>query len=232
VVAAWLRSVDLGAYAAVFVDKGITGRYLLTRMNEEKAAKLIPDEFHRDLFIDALADLRQRRPAAPTAATAAAATLSPQVQVQVLTAATAPRHLMPARSVPTGARARLTLDNKSTRDVRVYLLDAAGQPQLKRILRPYEAATEDAIEGQVFHLVDDREGWHLGWVRQLAVPILVSVPDQRTPAEQGRQPHPAAGRDDHDDDDDNDSRPPPAYEASLSGFYHRPSAGAGAADKR
>ena len=79
-------------------------------------------------------------------------------------------------------RSRLTLDNKSTRDVRVYLIDEAGQSQLKQILRPYQTSVIDAVEGQAYQLVDDREGWHLGWIRQLAVATLVSVPDQRTPA--------------------------------------------------
>ena len=86
--------------------------------------------------------------------------------------------------MPTGVRSRLTLDNKSTRDVRVYLIDEAGQSQLKQILRPYQTSVIDAVEGQAYQLVDDREGWHLGWIRQLAVATLVSVPDQRTPAEQ------------------------------------------------
>ena len=87
-------------------------------------------------------------------------------------------------STLTGVRSTLTLDNKSMRDVRVLLIDERGEAQLKRILSPYHTTVEDAIEGQVYQLVDDREGWHIGWVRQLAVPMIVSVPDQRTPGEQ------------------------------------------------
>ena len=211
----WLQSVGLGAYAAVFAEKGITGRYMLTRMTEEKAAKLIADEFHRDNLMDAISDLKQQQQQQQQQQGSRSADATTNVAVRIASATDAPRHTMPlrcaprrdlrracaraeraltppsarrfrcaGRSMPTGVRATLTLDNKSTRDVRVLLIDERGDAQLKRILSPYQTTVEDAIEGQVYQLVDDREGWHLGWVRQLAVPMIVSVPDQRTPGEQ------------------------------------------------
>ena len=67
-VGVWLRAQGLGAYEAVFAEKGITGRYLLTRMTDDKAARLIADEFHRDNFVDALADLKRSAAAAQAGA--------------------------------------------------------------------------------------------------------------------------------------------------------------------
>ena len=95
-VGRWLQSVGLGTYAAVFAEKGITGRYLLTRMTEEKAAKLIADEFHRDNLMDAISDLKQQQQQQGSSSADSAT----NVAVRIASATDAPRHTMPLRYVP------------------------------------------------------------------------------------------------------------------------------------
>ena len=102
-VGEWLRSLGLGAYEAVFAEKGITGRYLLTKMTEDKAKKLVTDEFHLDNFLDALADLKQQPSGTAESGASVARTgdlLGPIDGVHIVSAAATPRHTMPTRYAP------------------------------------------------------------------------------------------------------------------------------------
>ena len=93
----WLRSVDMAEYEAIFAEKGITGRYLLSKMTEDKAKKLILDDFHLENFMDALAELKQRAAAGPTDTGGTSGLPAPSAAVNIVTAESTPRHTMPTR---------------------------------------------------------------------------------------------------------------------------------------
>lgn len=163
-VGVWLRQIGLPQYEAIFSEKGINGKFLLTRMTSDKLNKLITDEFHVDIFNDALDELK----AAHMTAT------ERSLRGGYVYAA------MPERSKPTNVRSILTLDNPTGRPVRVYHLDDGspqGQANLKRILQPFQTVTEEAYEGTVFYLSDDKTGDRLGWVQVLSKPTMIHAPD-------------------------------------------------------
>jgi len=158
-------------------------------MTADKAAKLIADEFHLDVFHDSLDDLKAK--AAASASSSAGATSSSSAAASSsYTYAT-----MPDKSKPTPVKSALTVDNPTPATVRLYFLDQDGQSHLKRILAPFQTVTDEAFEGtlmqkvkkefllkenytgSIFYLSDDRTGNRLGWVLVLSRPTLIHAPD-------------------------------------------------------
>lgn len=72
---------------------------------------------------------------------------------------------MPRRSLPGNVRTTVNVDNTSPFDVKVYWVDQGGQENLKRILSAGETFSEGATEGMLFHVVRDRDGISIGYLR-------------------------------------------------------------------
>jgi len=116
-------------------------------MTADKAAKLIADEFHLDVFHDSLDDLKAK--AAASASSSAGATSSSSAAASSsYTYAT-----MPDKSKPTPVKSALTVDNPTPATVRLYFLDQDGQSHLKRILAPFQTVTDEAFEGTLMQKV-------------------------------------------------------------------------------
>ena len=58
-VSSWLSSIGLAQYAATFQEKAISGKMLL-RLTDEKLARIVTDEFHRERILDELEGLKSR----------------------------------------------------------------------------------------------------------------------------------------------------------------------------
>ena len=186
-VARWLEDMGLGQYTAVFAEKAINGKYIVTKMTEEKLALIISDPFHRERIMDEIEILKnwhteevqlQRREAEARLRRTLEEQERQKEEERRNQDEQRQKNLRFLRSSRSDVPARITFENNLTNDIRLNWVDTNGEAHLKRFLTPHETCTEDTFEGHVWQIIDDRTGQLLRAEVATAEPLWISAMQQ------------------------------------------------------
>jgi len=197
-VSKWLNSLGFGQYDQIFAEKAVSGKYLVTKMTQDKLALLIQDEFHREQIWDEIEELKKLKDDGDLAAKKREQDSKNRRNEEDLRRKQEEerrdyeerrqKEMRSLKSRHSDNPTRITFHNNMDHDAKIYWVDFSGEPHLKRFLSPNETYTEDTFEGHVWHVVDDKSGALLKAEVAAAEPVWISAKDYNPMDDQNNLP--------------------------------------------